>query len=412
MTIETGAPSAGAETSVESTAPSPSADYSLSDSDLYDKVMSGEAPADAAPSGEASAKPEAEEKTPPDAVADEQKPADADVEREDELDLDAIPEARKRLFKEDPNLRRAYYLQKRLEETGLSWQEMQEYRDNFQSIEDLRQASQAARSLYALSNDFLSGTDEGHDRLFDALAQINPDAANRLARRISGRLPTLDPETYQTDATAKLELAMRNLAVLWEKDDYRLDRLNEFKALAMEEIESGRVPSRQAPQAAQAMQDDGTAASAQQATISELSTIVDGLLGGYKGKAYTPEMKEEMKGKILVSTVRSLTNNPTFEFQANAILADRTKPLPERLSVLRTFVRSRAQRVLAMNAAKVTAPFEKALRAAGAERVAHGQKLASRREAPGGPAGTGSAPSRIDYETMSDMDIINALAGS
>ena len=412
MTLETGAPSAGAEVAAESSSPSPSVDYSLSDSDLFDQVVSGEAPAEAAPAETpaADANPDAEGKTatPSDKPTTEEKPQEGEVEQEAEIE--SLPEGRKRLFKEDPGLRRAYFLQKRLEETGLTWEEMREYRDNFQSIDDLREAAKAARSLYALSNDFLGGNDEAQDRFLDALNQISPEATRRLVHRISSRMPALDPEAYQGDAAAKLELALGNLEGLWQDDDYKLDRLREFRGLVDEELK--RVPRGQKPQDVARVPDDGTAKAAIDTTSRELSNIVDGVLAAYKSPAYTPEIRAEMKDKILGATVRSLLNNPTFEFQANAILGDRTKPMPDRLSALAAFVKTRAQRVVAMNAAKVVGPFEKALRAAGSERLSSAQRLAARRESPGAPAGTGTAPVKIDYRTMSDMDILNALSGS
>lgn len=167
-------------------APTPSADTSqLSDDELLDRALAAEGPAETeGDQPEVEAKPVAET---PETEAKEEEPAEEPDSPVTE------PENLKRVFKSNPELRRAYFAEKAYREAFPTVAEAKEIRALFPAgAADAKRAMQQAELLLAAEHSYL----EQPDQFLSNLNRGNPEAFKKFVSVLPKTLYDLDRDTY------------------------------------------------------------------------------------------------------------------------------------------------------------------------------------------------------------------------
>lgn len=386
---------------------------------MAEEAESGEDPADeASTDGEGTEPAEGEE--PEAEQAEAEKPEEEQAPPEDE----DIPKDLKAVFKKFPDLRGAYYHKRDLMPLGISVDEAQEYRQNIQSLEDLRYTVNRAKQLEAFEGLFTHPDQDAPEKFLEVLRQVDDGAANRFVRTLASKLPALAPEAYYEIGGRAWETGLKNLESLAGDDPFRREAVAAVREMVEELQKSPQksaAPTRQplpAPDAeelaqrrahdAKAKEDywTGVRTSANKAADEAVRSIVadvakrrdpDGLL-------LTSELNEQIVHEIH----RIVAGNGAVHDLFNKAIHDTSVPEAERIAKAAVLVQARARNVADMVFKKKTDGIAERLRKVSQAKLGKAAKVVSMREATGGRPASQPAPSPKPGAKMTSRDIFRA----
>jgi len=434
-------PSAGTEIAASVEAPpTPSGpDYSKSDSELADQILSepGESTAAGEPAG---GEPEPAEAPPVEAEPVAAAPAEPPEKVEAKADDGKLPEeevwgegtpletlspAEKTFLKAHPPLRDSVYRDRVMTELGMTVKEAAALRDlGVTSVEDVTQALESTRALQELEGDFLTKTPEGAANLIHKLSQVDGEAAANLVRAAAKLQKVADPQGYADRQIEAFDTLMANLKARWQGNEEALQQIAEFNRLAesapdlptsgrekpLPTEKEKRLAELEAKESERSTSGDrefrsGTNAAASKA-VSDL--VAAQVLKLIPEGAIHPTLRPDILKKAK-STIDDLIRTPVFRARYNAHLSDTSKTPEERRAAAVAEVLSRAEKLAPRLVRQMTTPYTRQTVKNSEDRQAKVKAAVARRDI--GSAGTPAMPkpAPLNFTNMSDDQIADAI---
>lgn len=380
---------------------------------LMGEADSGEDPADEANTdGAGHDTAEGEELEAADAETGKETPEEPPKETAEETlesDDEDLPKDLKAVLKKFPELRAAHFYKRDLDPLGISVEEAQAYRENIQSLDDLRVTVDRARQLDAFEGLFTHPDETAPEEFFGVLKMVNEESANRFARSLVKNAKTIAPDLYQEMGGEFWEKGLQTLEHAAGDDAFRREAIVEVRKM-IEEL--GNAPARPAPapraplpnpdaeELAKRRASERTATqTAQEALRTTANKQADAhvreLVAAVRQRRDPDQIltTDDDINSIVAEVHRTLAAGGPLQRLFHEALNDTSLPPEQRAAKAAALVKARASNVVDLVWRKKTAGVAERLRKASQAKLGKAAKVVSMRELSGGrPAATPPKP--------------------
>lgn len=420
--IETGA-SAAPTVDAEASSPAPSETSAAPETSRFAALMGG----DEADAGEDQADEAETDDAWEDSAEDEDPPAETETEKkpaeEDPLEGEELPKDLKKVLKAFPELRAAHFYKRDLDPLGISVEEAQAYRENIQSLDDLRLTVDRARALDAFEGLFTHPDADAPQKFLEGLRTLDAPNADRFIRSVAKSLPTLAPEAYYELGGQVWETGLQKLEAIAQTDPFRQEALRAVREM-IDELSSSEpaprapdpLPNPDAQELARRRQQEQQGrqqfkeriyADANQTADREVRALVADVV-----KRRDPDgllTNEQTINEIVHEVHRTVAANGAVQRLFAQALDDPNLSPEQRIAKAAGLVKARARNVADLAFKKKTDGIAERIRKASQLKLGKAAKVVSIREATGGRPATTPAPAPRSGERPNAGDIFRAV---